>query len=77
MKLRTQGWLWGLDAGFPADFFAGSSALTPSAKRDNLTWYAPLSWYDGNDEAFKAARETFDKYYKRFISDYLRLWQYE
>lgn len=77
MKLRTQGWLWGLDAGFPADFFAGSSALTPSAKRDNLTWYAPLSWYDGNDEAFKAARVTFDKYYKRFISDYLRLWQYE
>lgn len=57
------------DHGFPADFFNGVR-LKAANKRDDVVWYPPLQWYDGNEGLLQSIVKQMGNSYRNYSSDY-------
>ncbi|MBQ2398564.1 MAG: hypothetical protein II308_00660, partial [Muribaculaceae bacterium] len=60
------------DSGLPADYFQGIRLKT-APKRDDVHWYPPIEWYDGNQEVHLRIIEEMGNAYRNFQSDYDKL----
>ena len=79
------GWLWGgderlkikgggmffktSDSGIPDDLFEGVR-MKCSTKRNDVWWFPPLVWYDGNQSALDSVVEQMGRAYREFKSEY-------
>ena len=79
------GWLWGgderleiktkgmfttkSDRGIPDDLFEGAR-MKCAAKRNDVWWYPPLEWYEGNQSALDGVVEQMGRAYREFKSEY-------
>ena len=82
------GWLWGgderlrettkgvfvtmYDQGLPDTLFEGARMKT-APKRNDVWWYPPLVWYNGEQSALDNAVELMGKSYRGFTSEYDKL----
>lgn len=57
------------DKGLSHDFVAGVR-MEPSQKRNDVQWYPPLLWYDGNETTLRAIIEQMGNAYRVYKSDY-------
>ena len=55
------------DYGLPADLFSGCT-LKVAKKRDDVNWYPPLEWAEGQSE-YKDKVEVMRQTYLHFITD--------
>ena len=46
--------------------------LSPCDKRDDILWYTPLSWLNGDRDAWLDMKQRFDRAYTELVSDYRR-----
>lgn len=79
------GWLWGgderlkikgggmffktSDSGIPDDLFEGTR-MKCTTKRNDVWWYPPLEWYDGNQSALNSVIEQMGRAYREYKSEY-------
>lgn len=61
----------GYDLGLPYDYFDGE-VLSPCDRRDDILWYTPLSWLNGDRDAWLDMKQRFDRAYTGLVSDYRR-----
>lgn len=82
------GWLWGgderlkikgggmffksSDSGIPDDLFEGTR-MKCTTKRNDVWWYPPLEWYDGNQSALDSVVEQMGRAYRDYQSEYDKL----
>ena len=82
------GWLWGgderlkikgggmffksSDSGIPDDLFEGTR-MKCTTKRNDVWWYPPLEWYDGNQSALDSVVEQMGRAYREYESEYDKL----
>lgn len=57
------------DSGIPADFFMGAK-MKKSTKRNDVEWYPPLEWYDGDQSALDGIISTMKFTYGSYKSEY-------
>ncbi len=60
------------DTGLPSDIFQGVK-FRQSSKRDDVRWYPPIEWYNGNQDAYSQILEQMKEMYRTFQSDYEEL----
>lgn len=79
------GWLWGgdkrltkkskgmfvtvTDRGVPEDLFEGTR-MKCTKRRDDIWWFPPLEWYDGQQSALDNVVEQMGKGYREYKSEY-------
>lgn len=54
-----------------SDYFDGE-VLSPCDRRDDILWYTPLSWLNGDRDAWLDMKQRFDRAYTELVSDYRR-----
>lgn len=57
------------DTGLPSDIFHGVK-FRQAPKRDDVRWYPPIEWYNGNQDAYSQILEQMMEMYRTFQSDY-------
>ena len=79
------GWLWGgdkrlaikskgmfsstSDTGIPDDLFVGAK-MKVSTKRNDVWWFPPLVWYDGQQSVLDSIVEQMGRAYREYKSEY-------
>lgn len=58
-----------MDSGIPADFFMGAK-MQKCQKRNDVDWYPPLNWYDGDQSILDGIVDTMKYAYEHYESEY-------
>ena len=71
LRNRQSGGLFGniSDVGLPTELFCGVK-FKNAAKRDDVSWYPPIQWYNGDQEVYDQVIKYMIEMYSTFKSDY-------
>lgn len=58
-----------MDSGIPVDFFMGAK-MQKCQKRNDVDWYPPLNWYDGDQSILDGIVDTMKYAYEHYESEY-------